>query len=113
MKDMGYGKRVLVDIYTMGKKRIGVLYDSTAPQAGQIEQIEYIRERNGWQELNFDIPIVVDGERNWRAELIKNEYLIRRDDGKEIEWFCISAPEDDQSGKETKIRVQCPHISVT
>lgn len=108
---MDYGKRVLVDIYTMGKKKVGTLYDSTAPQIGQIQQVKYTRERNGWKELNFDVPVVVNGERNWRADLIANEYLVRRDDGKEIEWFCVTAPEDSTSGKGTTIHVHCPHIS--
>lgn len=41
---MGYGKRFLLDIYTMGKQRVGALFDSSAQQDGQAEGITTIAE---------------------------------------------------------------------
>lgn len=57
MKRMGYGKRYLLDIYTMGKKKIGTLYDSKTPQKGQAEHIEERAELNGWKEISFGLPV--------------------------------------------------------
>lgn len=57
MNIMGYGKRYLLDIYTMGKKKIGTLYDSRAPQKGQAEHIEERAELNGWKEISFGLPV--------------------------------------------------------
>ena len=54
---MGYGKRYLLDIYTMGKKKIGTLYDSKTPQTGQAERIEERAELNGWKEVSFGLPV--------------------------------------------------------
>lgn len=109
---MGYGKRFLLDIYTMGKKKVGTLFDSSVIQKGQAQNIQPKAELNGWKDVSFTIPVwTAPGERNWRADLIRNEYLIRTEENGEADWYCVSEPEDKQSGAEAQIFASCPHIS--
>ena len=91
---MGYGKRKIVDIYTIGGKKVGSLYDSSIYQPGQAKHIEATREMSGWKEISFALPVIVNNERNWRADLMVNEHLIRTEEDGIADWYILSEPTD-------------------
>ena len=110
---MGYGNHVALDVYTIGRaKKVCSLYDSQVEQVGAAHDIHRVREMNGWKELSFTIPVKVNGETNWRAQYITNEYEVRVIDGDHVDWFRLTAPTDQDDGIRAEISVVCPHVSV-
>lgn len=110
---MGYGNRVTVDIYKIGRKeKVGCLYDSEFEQDGAAHDIKRHREMNGWKELSFDLPVNVNGEHNWRADLMTNEYELRVQDGNDVDWYRLTEPTDTSDGIFAEHSVVCPHASV-
>lgn len=96
---MGYGNRIIVDIYNIGRKtKVGCLYDSEYEQEGAAHNINRHREMNGWKELSFDLPVNVNREHNWRADLMTNEYELRVSDGDDVDWYRLTEPSDTTDG---------------
>lgn len=52
----------------------------------------------------------VDGEKNFRWDYVRGEYLIRFIDGDEIDWYIIQEPQGTKNSTVTKT-ITCPHIS--
>ena len=110
---MGYGNKVTLDVYNIGRKiKLCNLYDSDGQQPGAAHGIKRKRELNGWKELTFTLPAYIFGEMNWRTQYMTNEYEVRVIDGDEIDWFRLSEPTDTDDGKKAEIQVTCPHVSV-
>ena len=81
-------------------------------QEGAAFSIRRTVEINGWKQIEFDLPVNVNGTRNWRADLIRNEYELRVRDGSETDWYRITEPEDESDGIGAEIHVTCPHCSI-
>lgn len=110
---MGYGEIISIDVYSVGrKKKVGCIYDSEVQQPGAVFNINRNREMNGWKELKFTLPVMVNGEENWRLPLMTNEYEIRVTDGDDVDWYRLSQPEDTDDGITANVEVTCPHCSV-
>lgn len=110
---MGYGNHVILDVFTIGRgRKVCNLYDSDVEQPGAAHGIHRVREMNGWKEIRFTIPLRVNGENNWRADYIKNEFELRVIDCDETDWFRITEPTDSSDGIDAEIDVVCPHSSV-
>lgn len=109
---MGYGNKILLDVYTIGKRnKVCNLYDSDGQQFGSAYNIKRTREMNGWKELSFTLPVTIDKKINWRAQFMTNEYELRVIDGGEVDWYRITEPTDSDDGIKAEIKVVCPHAS--
>jgi len=99
-----YSGKILMDIY-----------HSESPSNGQALDIQMIKERNGWKEVLFSLPIDIETEngleRNIRADLIQNERMLRVvEDGYE-DYYFIAQPDWTNGGEEKYISVMCGHVS--
>ena len=56
---------------------------------------------------------MVNGERNFRWNYIRNEYKLRLIIGEETDWFIVQKPKRSRNGKIVTNVVTCPHISTT
>ena len=109
---MGYGNHITLDVFTMDRQRkVACIYDSDTQQMGAAHDIKYTEEMNGWKEISFTLPVIVDGEKNWRAQYMTNEYELRVRDGSSEDWFRIAEPTDAGDGLKAEIDVTCPHCS--
>ena len=68
---------VSIGIYDYSNNKLCDLYDSSIQASGQAYNIVYETELNGWQQLTFNLPFVVDKQHNFRWDYIKSEYLVR------------------------------------
>ena len=89
------------------------MYDSATPQAGQAENVTITKQTNGWKEVTFRLPRLVNGKPNYRTDFIKNEYLIRLIEGDYIDWYTLTEPAGIHNGKQAYYDITCPHLSVT
>lgn len=87
------------------------MYDSGIGADGQAYNIVYTQELNGWQELLFSLPFVVDKKHNFRWDFIRSEYLIRLDIGELTEWFILQKPKANKDSVSILNTVTCPHLS--
>lgn len=99
------------DIFDYNKKKLCNIYDSSLNSPGQAYDIVQTNEINGWKEISFNIPFVVDNKRNFRWNYIKSEYLLRMIIDKDIDWFIIHTPKKTKSRKMISNAVTCSHIS--
>ena len=106
-------KRVSLAVFDYGRKKVCDLYDSSTQALGQAYDITYTEELNGWKEVSFTLPLMVNGERNFRWNFIRNEYKLRLIVGDETDWFVIQKPKRSRNGKAVTNVVNCPHISTT
>lgn len=101
---------VSVGVYDYSGNKLCDLYDSFIQADGQAYDIAYSEELNGWKELKFNLPFVIDSKRNFRWDYIKSEYLVRLEYGDEIEWFVLQKPKASKTGKSISNAVTCPHL---
>ena len=106
-------KRVSLAVFDYGRNKVCDLYDSSTQALGQAYDITYTEELNGWKEVSFTLPLMVNGERNFRWNFIRNEYKLRLIVGDETDWFVIQKPKRSRNGKAVTNVVNCPHISTT
>ena len=67
-----------LSIFDYNNKKVCELYDSDGLSSGQAYNICKTEEiKQGWKELTFDLPLKANGEKNFRWDYIKNDYLIR------------------------------------
>ncbi len=98
-------KRVLhLDIYDYSGNKLCPIYDNYVDIPGQATNVFIATERNGWRELSFDLPTIVQYDEGTKENIIvsylKADFLIRsieddtEYDNKEdaIDWFLISEP---------------------
>lgn len=104
-------KKVSLSIYDYGRKKVCDIYESDAQSAGQAYNIVFTQEINGWKELSFELPFMIEKEKNFRWSYIKNDYLLRQVYGDETDWFIIHAPKRVRNGRAVSNTVKCSHIS--
>lgn len=91
------------------------LYHSESPANGQAFDIQIIKERNGWKEVTFSLPLEIETDegirRNHRLDCIQNERMLRIvEDGYE-DFYFIAQPDWANSGGKKSISVYCGHVS--
>lgn len=106
-------EHVTQGLYDHDRVKICELFDSEAQSIGQAYDLCYVNEINGWQEVSFVLPYYVDGVKNWRWDLIKNERQIRYKDSKKTEWFTINEPKQSHSKKTILSTITCDHLSAS
>lgn len=104
-------RKASVDVFNMKREKLCCLYDSSTEAHGQAHSIVYRKEIGGYKSLSFILPRIMDGEKNFRWDFIRNELLIRLTlDGKR-DWFIIQAPSKSQSKSGMSQSVTCGHVS--
>lgn len=106
-------KRYSQAVYDINRNKLCDLYDSATPQAGQVENVTITKQTNGWKEITFRLPRLVNGKPNYRTDFIKNEYLVRLIEGDYIDWYTLTEPAGIHNGKQAYYDITCPHLSVT
>lgn len=107
-------EHISIGVYDYERKKLCDLYDSFIQAEGQAYNIIYTQELNGWQELTFNLPFVIESERNFRWDYIKSEYLVRMElgeAGERVEWFVLQKPKASKNSKSISNTVNCPHLS--
>lgn len=109
------GRVLYLDICDYSEKKLCTLYDSDSKSSGQATDVYISTERNGWKELSFSLPCVIETEmgndRNFRLDFLKADYLIRAIDEFETDWFIISEPKITHNGLLKKMSVVAGHVS--
>ena len=78
---------------------------------GQAYDIVRTNEVGGWKTLTFNLPFVIEKEKNFRWNFIRSEYLLRVKKGKKIDWFIVHAPKKTKNRKSITNAVTCSHLS--
>ena len=104
-------KHVSLSVFNYNRKKLCDLYDSAIRADGQAYDIILTSELNGWKEISFNIPYMINKFTNFRWKFIRNEYQLRlRIDDKE-DWFIIHSPKRSKNNKAISNNVKCSHIS--
>lgn len=98
-------------VFDYSGNKLCELMDSETIQAGCAQNITETKELGGWKELQFTLPLSVDGEVNYRWNFIKNDYLVRLWEDDTEDWFIIHKPKASKSNSTINQTVTCPHIS--
>ncbi len=104
-------KHASLSVFDYSGKKVCDLYDSNVSQAGQAFDISVTTELNGWKELNFSLPYIVNEQDNWRWKHIKAEYQVRLKEGDREDWFIITSPKKSKSSRKISGDVNCGHLS--
>ena len=96
-----------IGIYDYERKKLCDLYDSNGNISGQAYNISWEKNMDGIPTLSFTIPYKVDGEKNFRWQYLRSEYLIRMVRGSKTEWFIAAKPVRSKSSKEIVGTVTC------
>ena len=104
-----------LDICDYTEKIVCPLYDSLSDVSGQATDVFILNERNGWKELSFSLPSVIeteDGkEENYRLDYIITDYLIRAESDKGIDWYILSEDGVRHEAFSKKVSVVAGHVS--
>ena len=98
---------VSIDVYNYNREKVVNLYDSALDSPGQAYDIVHVNEINGWQELTFVMPYVMNEEYNHRWDYIKAEYKVCLTIGNVREWFYIQQPKAKRDSKAINNTVKC------
>ena len=95
-------------VYDYERKKLCDLYDSQVKIPGQAFGIRFTETSDGVNQLSFNIPYMVEKEKNFRWDFLKNEYMIRlHRDGKEDQWFVANKPVKKKAKGEVSGSVTC------
>lgn len=91
------------------------LYDNLSDKSGRATNVFVTSERNGWKELSFTIPSMINTdegiEENYRLKYLIADYRIRLRDDYETDWYLISEPKINHDTKSKNVSVTANHIS--
>lgn len=104
-------KHVSLSIHNLTGQKVCDLYDSYLKAPGQAYSIQRTVERNGWKEMSFSLPYMIDHKANFRWRYIRNEYRLRLKDGEEEDWYIISEPKREKTSDRISGTVTCYHSS--
>lgn len=91
------------------------LYDNLSDKSGRATNVFVTSERNGWKELSFTIPSMINTdegiEENYRLKYLIADYRIRLRDDYETDWYLISEPKISHDTKSKNVSVTANHVS--
>lgn len=105
-------QHIALDVYDNNRKKLCNLYDSSLNSPGQAHDIKMVVNINGSKTLSFEMPFVIEKERNFRWNYIKNEYFVRVEVGSKLDWFVIDKPQKKKDKGSIGKSVSCSHISL-
>lgn len=95
-------------VFDYSNNKLCDLYDSQNNLAGQAYNIKYTTNMtDGVKTLTFDIPYMIDADKNFRWDFLKSEYLIRMIYGETVEWFVATKPIKQKASSEIYGSVTC------
>ena len=101
-----------LSVFDYERKKLCDLYDSQMSIPGQAFQIRYTRNSDGIDQISFNIPYMVEKEKSFRWDFLKNEYLIRLyHNGKEV-WFVANKPTKSKNKGELIGSVTCNSTAI-
>ena len=105
-----------VDVANYENKLVCTLYDNRSDISGQAVDVFIESDRNGWKELNFDIPSVCvtenGQEENFRLRYLIADYRIRILTDKGEDWFLLSEESVQHQAYSKNVHVVAKHISM-
>lgn len=112
---------ISIDVCDYTKKPLCNLYDNTRDVVGQAVEVYKHSERNGYKELNFQLPSVCIGENgeeeNYRLRFLISDYKLKfqkknvKSNTIETDWFLISEPGVTHQAFSKNYDVKAKHIS--
>lgn len=104
-------KRYTLSVHDMSRNKLCELYDSQIQTEGEPYDVQHTEPIGDIKSITFTLPRIVNGEVNWRAAYMTNDYLLRWGVDGAYDWFVIDEPEDSHTGKKSVISVSARHIS--
>lgn len=108
-------RKLILDIFNYSNKKLCTLYDNSLNVNGQAYNIYINTERNGWKELTFNIPYVIQEDDkeiiNYRIDYLKPGFKIRVIDSEGEDWFTVNKPSTNHTGKKISLSVTAGHCS--
>lgn len=105
-------KHISLGVFDYQRNKLCDLYDSFSHVQGEAYNISFTEEQSGWKEVNFSLPFLIDKEKNYRWDYIKNEYYLRVKVNDHADWFILKTPQKTKNGMSITDTVKCEHISV-
>lgn len=110
-----HSRNLILDVFDYNGNKLCNLYDNSIDASGQAYDVFVKTERNGWRELNFNLPSTMQTENgkepNYRLDFIKADYRIRLTDDDGIDWFLITQPTQNHKGVQKDYSIRAGHIS--
>lgn len=110
-------KRILrIDICDYKNKVLCNLYDSQSSVTGQAHDVFINYERNGWKELSFSIPSLIQTdageEPNYRLDYLVADFRLKvTENDTDVDWYLISEPKITHENFSKTVEVRAGHIS--
>lgn len=108
-------RNLVIDLFDFKGNKLCSLYDSSSDVSGQAYDVFISESRNGWRELSFNLPSVIEDENgecdNYRLNYLKADYRIRIIDDNGVDWFIVSEPRITHSNFTKQVNVVAGHIS--
>lgn len=104
-------RKVNLSIHDPARRKLCELYDSKSPTIGQAYDIILESQMNGWKELSFSLPYLVEGKENWRNAFVRGEFLVRLTLDGVTDWYIIHAPSKSHKGQTLGYSITCSHLS--
>lgn len=108
-------RKLILDICDYNDNPVCQLYDNSTQIIGQATDVHIRTERNGWKELSFSLPSVINTEegteRNYRLDYLIADWRIRVIDDHETDWYIISEPKITHSALSQEVDVVAGHVS--
>ena len=109
-------RRLQIDVCDYSDKILCNLYDSNTRITGQAYDVFINYERNGWKELSFSIPSVVQTEEgeepNYRLSYLVADFRLRViENDTDIDWYLISEPKITHKNFSKTVDIRAGHIS--
>lgn len=101
-----------LDIFNAKREKLCSLYDNTIDAKGQAHNIVFHKEIGGLKTVSFNLPRMMDKQRNFRWDFIRSEYLLRMTIGDKHDWFIVHAPKRSHDRKNISTSVTCNHLSL-
>lgn len=107
---------IRLDVCDYTGKALCNLYDSSQDISGQAHDVFVHSERNGFKELKFQLPSVLqDGEKNYRLDYLISDYriklLVTKGTDMELDWFLISESKVEHNNLSQNFEIRAGHIS--
>lgn len=112
---LSYKRSLTLDIFDYSGKKHCMLCDLSKDVQGQAYDIIITTQRNGFKELTFSLPAVIETENgsepNPRLDFLIADYKIRAITDDEVDWFLISEPKIQHNNATKTVTATCGHIS--
>lgn len=105
-------KRYTLSVHDMSRNKLCEIYDSTVQTEGEAYDVNHKDSMTSPKTVTFTIPRKLNnGEDNYRAAFMTNDYQLRWGVDGVFDWFVIDNAEDAHVGQKDVIRVTANHIS--